>query len=241
MLDVSRKGPSLPSHSQLDAQSVVTNCNSLGGFVRANPPRVLPSDFLRGRGQFAVKRLFDFSAAALACIVLSPILLAIAAIIKLTSTGPIFFMQERRGFNYESFTMLKFRSMLHEHPDPYDRYETTKSDPRITKVGRWLRATSLDELPQLFNVIEGSMSLVGPRPLVEWESREALQRFSDRFTVKPGITGWCQITVRNSVDLDGRCEKDIEYIRRFSLLLDMVILARTPFSLLRTSTIYPKA
>jgi len=149
-------------------------------------------------------------------------------------------MQERRGINYQSFTILKFRSMLHRHPDPHDRYETTKGDPRITKVGRWLRATSLDELPQLFNVIHGSMSFVGPRPLVEWESRETLKRFPDRFTVKPGITGLCQITVRNSIDLDGRCEKDIEYVRQFSLALDMVILAKTPFSLLRTSTIYPK-
>jgi lipopolysaccharide/colanic/teichoic acid biosynthesis glycosyltransferase len=115
----------------------------------------------------------------------------------------------------------------------------TCGDPRITRVGRWLRATSIDELPQLINVIEGSMSLVGPRPLVEWESLQALDRFVDRFAVKPGITGWSQITVRNSVGFEERCEKDIEYALRCSLWFDLIILARTPFSLLRMNTIYP--
>ena len=114
-----------------------------------------------------------------------------------------------------------------------------ESDPRITRVGAWLRKTSLDEAPQLFNVLGGSMSLVGPRPLVEWESRQALARFAERFQVKPGLTGWAQVTVRNAVGFDERCEKDLEYVRRKSVLLDLWILARTPLALLRRDGIYP--
>jgi lipopolysaccharide/colanic/teichoic acid biosynthesis glycosyltransferase len=192
------------------------------------------------RVQFAVKRALDLGIAVTACIVLFPFLAVVALAIRLDSPGPIFFTQRRRGMGFRAFTMVKFRSLRHAAPDPHDRYEMIQGDPRITRVGRWLRAMSLDELPQLFNVVEGSMSLVGPRPLVEWESIQALERFTERFAVKPGITGWCQITVRNSVDFDGRCEKDVEYVHRFSLAFDFVILARTPFSLLRSDMIYPK-
>jgi lipopolysaccharide/colanic/teichoic acid biosynthesis glycosyltransferase len=189
--------------------------------------------------QLAAKRALDLSIAIPACILLSPLLIAVALAIKIDSPGPVFFRQPRRGTGFQPFMITKFRSLQHGVPDPHDRYEMIQNDPRITRVGRWLRVTSFDELPQLFNVLEGSMSLVGPRPLVEWESCQALEHFADRFNVKPGITGWCQITVRNSVDFNRRCEKDVEYARRFSVLFDLHILARTPFSLLRRDKIYP--
>jgi lipopolysaccharide/colanic/teichoic acid biosynthesis glycosyltransferase len=192
------------------------------------------------RVQLAVKRALDLGVSIPACILLSPIFAAVALAIKLDSPGPVFFVQTRRGINFRPFRIVKFRSLRHGAPDPHERYEMAHGDARITRVGRWLRAMSIDELPQLFNVIEGSMSLVGPRPLIEWESRQALERFAERFAVKPGITGWCQVTVRNSLGFDGRCERDVEYASRFSLAFDLVILAHTPLSLLRVDTIYPK-
>jgi len=137
--------------------------------------------------------------------------------------------------------MVKFCTLRHDMPDPHSRYEMREDDPRITRVGAFLRDTSLDELPQLYNVITGSMSLVGPRPLVEWESRETLRKHAARFEVKPGITGLSQITVRNSVDLDSRSEVDIEYVRRWSPLLDLEVLLRTPAYVLIRKAIYPDA
>ena len=137
--------------------------------------------------------------------------------------------------------MIKFRTLRQDMPDPHSRYEMREDDPRITRVGAFLRNTSLDELPQLYNVITGSMSLVGPRPLVEWESRETLRKHAARFEVKPGITGLSQITVRNSVDLDSRSDVDVEYVGRWSPLLDLEVLLRTPAYVLTRSAIYPDA
>jgi lipopolysaccharide/colanic/teichoic acid biosynthesis glycosyltransferase len=113
-------------------------------------------------------------------------------------------------------------------------------DLRITRVGAWIRFTSLDELPQLFNVMAGSMSLVGPRPLVEWESQAALPTYAERFKMKPGITGWSQIKVRNAVGLTVRLQHDVEYVRRWSLFLDLWILLCTPWYIIRGKAIYPK-
>jgi lipopolysaccharide/colanic/teichoic acid biosynthesis glycosyltransferase len=135
--------------------------------------------------------------------------------------------------------MIKFRSMRHRAPDPHDHYETRSDDPRITHVGAFLRRTSLDELPQLFNVIVGSMSLVGPRPLVEWESQEAARTHAERFALRPGITGLCQITVRNGADFHARLEKDVEYVRHWRLLRDITILLQTPFCVIFGNKVYP--
>jgi lipopolysaccharide/colanic/teichoic acid biosynthesis glycosyltransferase len=189
--------------------------------------------------QLALKRVFDLAVSVPTCIVLSPLIGLVALAIRLESPGPAFFRQQRRGRDFRPFTIVKFRSLRHEAPDPHAGYEMLEADPRITRVGRLLRATSLDELPQLFNVVEGSMSLVGPRPLVEWESQLALERFAERFRVKPGITGWAQVTVRNSVDFDGRCRKDVEYARRWSLAFDLLVFLKTPAALLRGDAVYP--
>lgn len=184
-------------------------------------------------------RALDLAIAVPVLLLLLPLLAVLAVAIKLDSRGSVLFRQRRRGLGFEPFTILKFRSLRQDAPDPHPRYEMIEEDPRITRVGAWLRKTSLDEAPQLFNVIGGSMSLVGPRPLVEWESRHALGRFAARFQVKPGLTGWAQVTVRNSVGFDERCEKDLEYVRRKSLWLDLWIMALTPLALLRPDVIYP--
>lgn len=195
--------------------------------------------FAESRAALAVRRLVDLVVAATACLLLLPLLAILAVAIKLDSDGPVLFRQRRRGLRFEPFTILKLRSLRHEAPDPHACYEMIESDPRITRLGAWLRKTSLDELPQLINVLEGSMSLVGPRPLVEWESRQALTKFPERYLVKPGLMGWAQVTVRNSVGFDERCEKDREYVRSRSLWMDLRILAMTPLTLLRRDTIYP--
>jgi len=193
------------------------------------------------RSASAMKRLMDLFIGLSMFIATSPFLVLIAIALKLDSPGPVFFRQERIGRHFRSFKMIKFRTLRHDMPDPHSRYEMREDDPRITRVGAFLRNTSLDELPQLFNVIAGSMSLVGPRPLVEWESRETLRRHAARFQVKPGMTGLSQITVRNSVDLDGRSDVDIEYVRRWSPLLDLELLLKTPAYVLTRTAIYPTA
>lgn len=188
----------------------------------------------------AVKRLIDLAGGLFLLLLFSPLLILVALAIRLDSRGPVLFRQQRRGLRFELFTMYKFRSLRHGAPDPNARYEMTERDPRITRVGAWVRRASLDELPQLFNVVGGSMSLVGPRPLVEWESRDCLLRHAERFLVKPGITGLSQINVRNAVDLDRRSDWDVHYVRRWGVLLDLVILFKTPFRLFRGGDIYPE-
>jgi lipopolysaccharide/colanic/teichoic acid biosynthesis glycosyltransferase len=188
-----------------------------------------------------IKRLMDLAIGLPLFGAALPLLVLIAIALKWDSPGPVFFRQKRIGKHFRPFEMVKFRTLHHNMPDPHSRYEMREDDPRITRVGAFLRDTSLDELPQLYNVITGSMSLVGPRPLVEWESRETLRRHAARFEVKPGITGLSQITVRNSVDLDSRSDVDVEYVRRWSPLLDLELLLRTPAYVLTRQAIYPDA
>jgi lipopolysaccharide/colanic/teichoic acid biosynthesis glycosyltransferase len=189
----------------------------------------------------AVKRALDLSVALPACLILWPLFVLIAIAIKIDSPGPALFAQKRWGRNRVPFTMLKFRSLRHGEADPHERYEMLEQDSRITRVGTLIRRTSIDELPQLLNVVAGSMSLVGPRPLVDWESLEAEKTHAERYLVKPGITGWSQVTVRNAVDFHARLDKDVEYVRRQSLALDLWILLLTPWTVLRSGGIYPEA
>jgi exopolysaccharide biosynthesis polyprenyl glycosylphosphotransferase len=183
------------------------------------------------------KRVLDFSIAVLAVIVLSPVLLAIAIAIKLDSRGPVFFKQERLGKGTRRFTMIKFRSMytdgeqrlgelaqLNEATGPLFKM---KRDPRITRVGRILRRTSLDELPQLFNVLAGSMSIVGPRPPLprELNGFDSIQRA--RLRVLPGLTGLWQISGRSNLPFEEMVRLDMEYIERRSLVTDLRIIAMT--------------
>jgi exopolysaccharide biosynthesis polyprenyl glycosylphosphotransferase len=186
----------------------------------------------------AVKRLVDFAGAFVGLCLLSPLFAAIAIAVKVTSEGPVLFVQERYGYRRRIFRMFKFRSMVKNAPDLMKDLEEhneaggpifkIRRDPRITRLGQFLRASSLDELPQLLNVLLGHMSLVGPRPMsvrdVSLFSEAMLMR---RFTVKPGITGLWQVSGRSSLSFDQWMKLDFSYIDDWSLALDFQILART--------------
>ncbi len=181
--------------------------------------------------QQAGKRLFEFVLTLVGTIVISPFLLVIALLVKLTSPGPVLFKQKRITIHGREFTMLKFRSMSDRPLGDEDDRWTTKGDPRITKVGAFLRKTSLDELPQLFNVLKGDMALIGPRPerphLVKKFSTE-IPGYQLRHKVKAGITGWAQVNgYRGDTSLEGRIEYDLAYIRSWSFLLDLKIIVLT--------------
>ena len=200
--------------------------------------------------QRVAKRLFDVVVASLALIALSPVMLASAVAIRLDSPGPVLFFQKRHGFNHRPVDVWKFRSMYHDHADPLARSIVTRGDPRVTRVGRFIRKTSIDELPQLFNVLVGDLSLVGPRPhAVNAQSSrqqlftEIVEGYSGRHRVTPGITGWAQISGwRGEVDdpekLRQRFEHDLYYIENWSLWLDIKILLLTPLRLLDTRNAY---
>jgi Undecaprenyl-phosphate glucose phosphotransferase len=197
-----------------------------------------------------IKWAFDKIVATLALILLSPLMLATALAIKLDSKGPVLFRQKRYGFNNEMVEVFKFRSMYTEMSDATASKLVTRDDPRVTRVGRFIRKTSIDELPQLFNVIfSGNLSLVGPRPHAvhaKAENRlydEVVDGYFARHKVKPGITGWAQVNGwRGETDTEDkiqrRVEHDIYYIENWSVLLDLFILIKTPFSLLKTEQAY---
>ena len=196
-----------------------------------------------------VKTVEDRLLAALLLVVLAPWMLLIAATVKLTSPGPILFRQQRYGFNREVIEVLKFRTMHAFACDARDAStveQVTRQDPRVTPVGRFLRRSSLDELPQLFNVLRGEMSLVGPRPhAVAHDSyyESLIDNYLQRHCVKPGITGWAQINgcrgpVSTVEDMRQRVAFDLEYIQRWSPLIDLWILVRTLSSLVGGKNAY---
>lgn len=196
-----------------------------------------------------VKATFDKVIAALAIVALSPVMLLTALAIRLDSKGPVLFRQKRLGFNNELVEVYKFRSMYVDQSDANAARLATKDDPRVTKVGRFIRKTSLDELPQLFNVLIGTLSLVGPRPHALQAKaanrlyHEVVDGYFARHKVKPGITGWAQINGwRGETDtaekLEQRVAHDLYYIENWSLLLDAYILFKTPFALLKTENAY---
>jgi exopolysaccharide biosynthesis polyprenyl glycosylphosphotransferase len=194
----------------------------------------------------AVKRTLDITVAGGCLVLLAPMFLVIAVAVKVTSPGPVFFLQERYGWRRRRFLMWKFRSMVHNAAELMTDLEQQneasgpifkiKNDPRITPLGRFLRRTSLDELPQLLNVLQGTMSLVGPRPMsvrdVSLFSEAQLMR---RFSVRPGMTGSWQVTARGSLDFDQWIALDFAYIDDWSLGLDLKILAQTLPAVIRRS------
>lgn len=195
------------------------------------------------------KRAFDLIVASLMIVLLSPVMIATALAVKLDSKGPALFRQKRYGFNNEVIEVLKFRSMYHEMADPAAKKVVTRNDPRVTRVGRFIRRSSLDELPQLFNVLKGDLSLVGPRPHAVnahtnekmWD--EVVDGYFARHKVKPGVTGWAQINGwRGEVDtpekIQKRVEYDVYYIENWSILFDIRILLATPFALFKSENAY---
>ncbi|PWB93171.1 MULTISPECIES: undecaprenyl-phosphate glucose phosphotransferase [Methylosinus] len=196
------------------------------------------------------KSAFDKVVGALCLILFAPVMAAVALAIKLDSRGPVLFRQTRYGFNNERIEVYKFRSMYADKLDPAAAKLVTKGDPRVTRVGRFIRKTSLDELPQLFNVVfKGNLSLVGPRPhamharAAEHLYDEVVDGYFARHRVKPGLTGWAQINGwRGETDtpekIQKRVECDLYYIENWSILLDIYILALTPIALLKTENAY---
>jgi undecaprenyl phosphate N,N'-diacetylbacillosamine 1-phosphate transferase len=190
-----------------------------------------------------IKRLIDFFGSTIGIIIISPILILIALSIKLTSKGPIFFRQERLGKNGKVFKIVKFRTMVVDAEHIGDGLRvSSENDPRITKVGKILRSTSLDELPQLWNVVVGEMSLVGPRPPVPYHPYKGYDNYPEwakpRFAMRPGITGLSQVTVRNSVSWDERIMIDIQYIETFNVWYDIKILFKTFIKVFGRESIY---
>jgi lipopolysaccharide/colanic/teichoic acid biosynthesis glycosyltransferase len=195
-----------------------------------------------------IKSIVDRAGALLLLVLLAPVLLCIALMIKLTGDGPVLFRQKRFGINNELFDVLKFRTLHHRHADPNSQRPVTKCDDRVTPVGKYLRALSLDELPQLLNVLKGDMSLVGPRPLpvgLKVQGTPCLEfpHYRARHRVRPGITGLAQVNgwrggMQVAEDLKKRLSFDLAYVDNYSLLLDAKIVIATCIALLRPKNAY---
>lgn len=188
--------------------------------------------------QAARKRVFDIVAGSILLLLMAPLFLLVAALIRGESPGPVLFRQRRIGFNNMEFMIYKFRTMYHDAADPDCRNQTSRNDQRVTKIGKWLRRLSIDELPQLLNVLKGDMSLVGPRPHSPNTRAGALPldaaavRYPNRHRVRPGITGWAQVNgfrgeIRTAEQIQNRVDHDLHYIANWSLLFDLRILGLT--------------
>ena len=189
-----------------------------------------------------IKRILDFTLSLIALIVLSPVFVIIAIAIKIDSKGPIFFLQERLGKNGKIFKIIKFRTMVVNAEHIGDGLKVkSENDNRITKIGKFLRKTSLDELPQLINVIKGDMSIVGPRPPVTYHPykyEDYSEEQKRRFAVRPGITGLAQVKVRNSVTWDERIIIDVEYAKKVTFIQDFKIIIKTVVKVFEKENIY---
>jgi lipopolysaccharide/colanic/teichoic acid biosynthesis glycosyltransferase len=178
-----------------------------------------------------VNRASDVAAAGLGLAVTAPVLGIAVLMIKIEDGGPVFYRQRRIGLNGEEFELVKLRTMEVGAESKGAGFAVNEGDPRITRAGRLLRRLSLDELPQLWNVVRGDMSLVGPRPTLAYQVERYTPRQRRRLEVKPGITGWAQIHGRARLPWDDRIELDVWYVEHRSPMLDLKILARTPLAL----------
>jgi exopolysaccharide biosynthesis polyprenyl glycosylphosphotransferase len=217
---------------ELDGMPIVT--------IRSGPP---------DGWQLIVKRLIDLCGSAVLLVAMAPIFMIVAILIKLDSPGPVFFRQERVGLNKRRFRLIKFRTMIEGAEKQQQMLERLneadgpvfkiKGDPRITRIGKYLRRFSIDELPQLFNVLWGEMSLVGPRPLpVRDIERIDAQWHKRRLSVKPGVTCLWQVNGRSDVSFDHWVQMDLEYIDKWSLSLDLKILIKTIPAVLKGAGAY---
>lgn len=244
----------LPTYSNVSIPDLIESLSVLPVEIKLAPPNVAFGVHIRGVERLGLltlldlrrkpisnwgvilKSIEDYVLGTLALILFAPLMLLIAAAIKLDSAGPVLFVQRRHGYNHKVIRVWKFRTM-HSVDDGDTIVQAVRGDMRVTRVGRWLRRTSLDELPQLFNVLSGEMSLVGPRPHALAHTRqysETVERYANRHRVKPGITGWAQIHgLRGPTDdpdrMRARVMFDLQYVENWSLWLDLKILAATPF------------
>lgn len=248
------KGPVGPSHLEVpvdwdvglgrpryvvdaDAGPSATDENGLACYWQDGVP-MPPRASLRRSLSLAAKRAFDLAAASLAILGLAPLFIAVAIAIKLTDRGPVFFRQTRIGYNGKPFEILKFRTMYASQCDDSGVHQTVAGDERVMPIGATLRRMSIDELPQLFNIVAGQMSLVGPRPHVAGQLaagrpyRDVVPYYDFRYQMRPGLTGWAQANglrgptdnIRNSTS---RITHDAAYIQNFTFMLDMRILVKT--------------
>lgn len=178
-----------------------------------------------------IKRLFDILSSGVALLVLSPLLLLLAIWIKLDSKGDIFFTQKRIGKDQKPFRMVKFRTMIQRDADSIDQFKegvvSGGEDARVTRAGRFLRRSSLDELPQLWNILRGDMSVVGPRPIIPEQLEAIRPQYMDRFKVRPGLTGLSQVRGRRDLDWILWLEADCEYAANYGLIYDLRLILRT--------------
>lgn len=188
------------------------------------------------------KRLFDIVSSAAVLLVILPLLLAVALWIKLDSRGPVFFLQQRAGLGGRPFRILKFRTMVHRTPEQIDQHSeqvvSAGRDPRITRAGRFIRATSIDELPQLINILKGDMSVVGPRPVLMEQKEVVPPGYITRFAVRPGLTGLAQVSGRRSLGWLKQLAFDAEYVEKRSFFYDLGIIFTTIKVVLLGSGIY---
>jgi len=187
----------------------------------------------------AIKRTMDVVGAAVGLAVGSPILAVVAVLVRATSPGPVLFRQERAGRAMQPFTMYKFRTMRAD-ADPFGVSPREAGDARLTRIGRFLRETSLDELPQLWNILRGDMSLVGPRPLYMSQARRFTERERRRLQVRPGMTGLAQTSGRGEIPHEEKLELDVQYVEKQSVRLDLRILCRTAWRLFSRKDAYQK-
>lgn len=205
--------------------------------VEINKHIEVVSELEKRQAYHVIKRTMDVMGALFGLIVLLPILLIIAILIKLESKGPIVFSQERVGLNGETFKMYKFRSMVTNAEEILDKLRhknemsgpmfKIKDDPRITKIGKVIRKTSIDELPQLFNVLKGEMTLVGPRPSLPREVVHFTEYQKLRLLAKPGLTCYWQVSGRNNIDFEEWMELDVKYVRERSTWIDIKLIFKT--------------
>ena len=185
-----------------------------------------------------IKRIMNLLCSFVGVIVLSPFFLIISIFIKITSKGPVFFIHERVGLNGKKFKLIKFRTMVNnaeemiasfspEQKKEWEENYKLKDDPRITKIGKFLRRTSLDELPQLINILKGDMSIVGPRPVVDEELNWYGDKKDKLLSVKPGLTGWWAVNGRSNVPYPERCDLELYYVDHISFALDAIIILKT--------------
>lgn len=190
------------------------------------------------RLQYIVKKVFDLSVSLFLLVILTPFFAILSLLIKITSKGPVFFVQERGGKNGKPFKIIKFRTMQERTVDLYTDYEISEDDRRITRIGLILREMSLDELPQLINVVKGDMSLIGPRPTLLSQIRDYDETEKKRLIMLPGITGLAQVSGRNSLTWPEKIKYDIFYVEHWSLVLDIKIMLKTIKVIIKREGLY---
>lgn len=194
------------------------------------------NNFLKTRQKIYLpfKRFFDIFLSFLTIIVFSPLFIIISILVKCSSKGPIFFKQKRIGKNKKTFYILKFRTMRIDTPKDTPTHLLENSDAYITKVGKFLRKTSLDEIPQAFNIFVGQMSVVGPRPAL-WNQNDLIKERDKYFAndIKPGLSGWAQCNGRDTLPIEEKAKLDGEYVERFNVWLDIKIIFKTAFQAFR--------